>query len=75
MLQVGPFTVNDVECLILPQDYDAPPVLAGSFLDQFTSKLDFDAAMLTIVKVDVKPVYSKTPSRTGPTTKAKETKR
>ena len=57
-LQVGPFSINDVECLILPEGYDTPPVLGASFLDQFASKVDFPAAQLTLVKVDVKPAHT-----------------
>jgi clan AA aspartic protease (TIGR02281 family) len=64
-VEIGPFTVNNVECLIMPDGYEAPPVLGASVLDQFLSTLDLDAAKLTLVKVDVKPVYSRTTPRTG----------
>jgi predicted aspartyl protease len=58
-LQVGPFTLNDVECLILPDGYDTPPLLGASFLDHFASRVDLPAARLTLVKVDVKPTHNR----------------
>jgi clan AA aspartic protease (TIGR02281 family) len=70
-VEVGPFTINNVECLIMPDGYEAPPVLGASFLDQFASRLDPEAAQLTLVKVDVKPVHSRAAPRTGASGKAR----
>ena len=51
-MQVGgkEFKVGEVECLIIP-DYEAPPVLGASFLEQFSSKVDLDAGRLILKKV------------------------
>jgi hypothetical protein len=74
-IQVGSFAINDAECLILPDDYDAPSVLGASFLDHFACHVDSDGRTITLAKVDIKPVSPRTPTRPVTTPKAKESKR
>ncbi len=51
-VKVGKFTVNDVECIVVPPDLaDAPPLLGGSFLKGFTYKLIPEAGKLTLSRV------------------------
>ena len=71
-VQLGSFAVEHVECLVLPEGYDAPPVLGRSFLDHFACNVDLENDRLTLVRVDVKPVYTKAPARTSIGGKAKE---
>ena len=51
-VRVGKFTVEGVECVVLgPDQADAPPLLGGSFLRNFTYKLSPEAGKLTLSKV------------------------
>lgn len=54
-LEVGPFLVPDLECLIVLNDYEAPPVLGADFLNQFSYKFDPDAGKLTLTQVNMIP--------------------
>lgn len=49
---VGPFTVENVECAVLPEDLvAAEPLLGGSFLTHFVYKLDLKRQKLDMTKV------------------------
>jgi len=49
---VGPFTVENVECAVLPEDLiAAEPLLGGSFLSHFVYKLDLKSQKLDMTKV------------------------
>ena len=50
-VRVGKFTVEDVECVVMAGDLDAPPLLGGSFLKHFTYKLVPAAGKLTLSKI------------------------
>jgi clan AA aspartic protease (TIGR02281 family) len=65
-LQVGPFLVEDVECLVVLGPFEAPPLLGASFLDHFDSRLDPAAENLVLVRVDMKKLPSKLASRGSP---------
>ncbi|AGA27142.1 retroviral-like aspartic protease family protein [Singulisphaera acidiphila] len=54
-LAVGPFLTPDVECLVVLNDYDAPPVLGANFLNQFSYKFDPTAGKLTLTQVNILP--------------------
>jgi chromosome segregation ATPase len=58
-VQLGPFPVTEVDCLIVLGDYDAPPVLGANVLDQFLVQHDPDAGMLTLTRINVKPAVSR----------------
>ncbi|MGE5192996.1 MAG: TIGR02281 family clan AA aspartic protease [Deltaproteobacteria bacterium] len=52
-VQVGKFTVQDVECCVLsPEAPDAPPLLGMSFLGQFKFEVDTAQGELKLLKVD-----------------------
>jgi hypothetical protein len=56
-VQVGPFTADDVECRVLPEEYgEAPSLLGGSFLKRFATIVDGAAGTLVLTQVNVKPV-------------------
>jgi clan AA aspartic protease (TIGR02281 family) len=49
---VGPFTVEDVECAVLPENLiAAEPLLGGSFLSHFVYKLDLKSQKLDMTRV------------------------
>jgi clan AA aspartic protease (TIGR02281 family) len=67
-VQVGPFSAQDVECLVFLKGFDAPPSLGASFLDRFTYRFDSDAGKLTLTRVELKPSsmsFFKAPDRTA----------
>lgn len=52
-VRVGKFTVDDVECVVLGPDAPKAELLLGmSFLGNFEFKINADAGLLTMVKVD-----------------------
>ena len=61
-VRVGQFTVENVECAVLPPDLiAAQPLLGGSFLNQFIYKLDTAKGELHLAKIggDGKPEVKK----------------
>ena len=71
-MRVGPFTVSNVECAVLPPTKrDVPLLLGQSFISQFTHK--FDNGRLLLSKVDTPDSQSKAATAPTPrkTTKAK----
>jgi clan AA aspartic protease (TIGR02281 family) len=69
-VRVGPFTVNNVDCAVLPPTKrDVPLLLGQSFLSQFTHKVDNGRLLLS--KVDAPEPQGKTAPPLRKTTKAK----
>ncbi len=66
-VQVGPFTVNDVECMVMPPDIkDADPLLGDSFQNHFLSKLDQGGGTLRLTPVDNNSVAKHTGAKANP---------
>jgi hypothetical protein len=76
---LGKLAARNVDCLVMLDEYDAPPVLGASYFDQFVIKVDSDANRLTLTQVTVAPHFGKSdarapekgarknsPARTGP---------
>lgn len=64
-VRVGKFTVENVQCAVLPPSVkDAPPLLGGSFLKNFASKFSPGTGQLTLSKVTM-PGAEKPTSRSG----------
>jgi predicted aspartyl protease len=61
-LTVGPFEERDVDCLVL-EGYDGPPRLGASFFDRFVTRIDSDAARLSLTQVDLKALSAPAASR------------
>jgi clan AA aspartic protease (TIGR02281 family) len=53
-VQVGPFSAENVECLVLLEGYEGPPLLGASFLDRYSYQVDLDTAKLTLRRVEFK---------------------
>jgi clan AA aspartic protease (TIGR02281 family) len=52
-VSVGAFTVNDVECMVMPPDIkDGDPLLGDSFQSHFLTKLDQGGGTLRLTPVD-----------------------
>ena len=52
-VRVGPFTVNNVDCAVLPPDKrDVPLLLGQSFINQFTHKIDNGRLLLSKVEAN-----------------------
>lgn len=52
-VRVGKFTVEHVECAVMPADLpNAEPLLGLSFLKHFTFKIDSDKSKLVMSKID-----------------------
>ena len=69
-VRVGPFTVNNVECAVLPPSKrDVPLLLGQSFINQFTHKVDNGRLLLS--KVETPETQRKTVTTPKKTTKAK----
>jgi clan AA aspartic protease (TIGR02281 family) len=52
-VRVGPFTVNNVDCVVLPPDKrDVPLLLGQSFINQFTHKVENGQLLLSRVETD-----------------------
>jgi aspartyl protease family protein len=70
-VRVGKFTVENVECAVLPESAsNAPPLLGQSFLGKFTFQLDGDAGELEMTKVEGEETGSARPPRATPKSKA-----
>jgi hypothetical protein len=62
-VRVGSFTVENVECAVLPPELvAAEPLLGGSFLKHFTYKLDPIAGKLHLAQTGSDPAASKAPA-------------
>jgi len=60
-IQVGMFTVNDVECLVLPKDLkEVDPLLGDSFQSHFLAKLDQNGGELRLTPLDGNLVTKRT---------------
>jgi clan AA aspartic protease (TIGR02281 family) len=69
-VRVGPFTANNVDCVVLPPDKrDVPLLLGQSFINQFTHKVDNGRLLLS--KVDTNEPQSNLSGTSKKTTKAK----
>jgi clan AA aspartic protease (TIGR02281 family) len=69
-VRVGPFTVNNVECAVLPPSKrDVPLLLGQSFINQFTHKVDNGRLLLS--KVETTEPQAKATTTPKKTTKAK----
>ena len=69
-VRVGPFTVNNVDCAVLPPDKrDVPLLLGQSFINQFTHKVDNGRLLLS--KVETNEPQGKAAATSKKTTKAK----
>ena len=69
-VRVGPFTANNVECVVLPPDKrDVPLLLGQSFINQFTHKVDNGRLLLS--KVDTNEPQGNTSGTSKKTTKAR----
>ncbi len=69
-VRVGPFTANNVDCVVLPPDKrDVPLLLGQSFINQFTHKVDNGRLLLS--KVDTNEPQGNTTGTSKKTTKAK----
>ena len=52
-VRVGPFTANNVDCVVLPPDKRGVPLLLGqSFINQFTHKVDNGRLLLSKVETN-----------------------
>jgi aspartyl protease family protein len=52
-VRVGKFEAKNVECLIMPPELrEAPMLLGGSFINQFTYKMDTTTGKLTLGRID-----------------------
>ncbi|HQR42313.1 MAG TPA: TIGR02281 family clan AA aspartic protease [Gemmatales bacterium] len=52
-VRVGKFEAKNVDCVVMPEDLpDSPPLLGGSFLNQFKYEIDADAGKLRLSRVD-----------------------
>ena len=66
-VRVGPFTEDDVTCLILPAEAgDVPPVLGASFLGRFVADVDPEAGTLTLTRVVVSAEVPSSPIPSNP---------
>jgi hypothetical protein len=66
-LQLGPWVVRELECLVLSEDYgETPSRLGGRLMKRFAIKVDKDANLLELTQVQVKPI-----TRAGRTTAGK----
>ena len=69
-VRVGPFTANNVDCVVLPANKrDVPLLLGQSFINQFTHKVDNGRLLLS--KVDTNEPQGKAAATPKKTTKAK----
>ena len=58
-MTVGPFTLYDVDCLILPESAgNVPSILGGDFFNRFSTKIDADLGAILLTEVQVKPIHS-----------------
>lgn len=56
-VQIGPFILRDLECLVLPPEFgEAPPSLGGAFFKRISAKIDRGAGTMTLTQLQVKPI-------------------
>jgi hypothetical protein len=56
-LQVGPYVLHDVECLVLPPEFGITPTLLGrGLLERFSPKIDPNQGTMTLTQLNVKPL-------------------
>jgi hypothetical protein len=56
-LQVGPYVLHDVECLVLPPEVGiSPPLIGGGLLRRFSTKIDPIVGTMTLTQLTVKPI-------------------
>lgn len=53
-VKLGPFTVEDVECVVLPEGMGGSNLLGGTFLSRFVYQLDLNAQELHISQIEAK---------------------
>jgi aspartyl protease family protein len=52
-VRIGKFEVKNVDCIVMPKDAPASPLLlGGSFLNNFKYEVDADAKKLRLVRID-----------------------
>jgi hypothetical protein len=52
-VRVSSFTVDNVECVVLPADLaNAPALLAMTFLNNYNCRINTEAGTMTLTKVD-----------------------
>jgi clan AA aspartic protease (TIGR02281 family) len=69
-VRVGPFTANNVECVVLPPDKrDVPLLLGQSFINRFTHKVENGRLLLS--QVETNEPQAVAPATSKKTTKAK----
>lgn len=62
-IRLGPFTVEGVECAVLPSQLrDAPPLLGGSFLRHFTYRIEPESQRLTLSQIEAVGPSTKKPA-------------
>lgn len=61
-VRLGKFNVEQVDCIVMPAEFaNAPALLGGSFLRNFTTKLDQAGQSVTLSRVEEEPA----PARAG----------
>ena len=69
-MTVGPFTLYDVDCLILPESAgEVPSTLGRDFFNHFSTKIDADLGAITLTEVQVKPIHSSSKTSAAKTRK------
>ncbi|MFO0907467.1 MAG: aspartyl protease family protein [Isosphaeraceae bacterium] len=63
-VEIGSLVATDVEALVLLDGYDGPPRLGASFFDRFVTRIEPDAARLTLTQVDLRALPT-TPAPRG----------
>jgi hypothetical protein len=57
-VQVGPYIVHDVECLVLPAAFgDSPPSLGADLLGRFSTRIDATVGTMTLTQLNIKPIF------------------
>jgi predicted aspartyl protease len=51
-IRVGKFTVEDVQCTVMPPGLSGPPLLGMSFFKSFNFKIDQGKGQLIMTRVD-----------------------
>jgi hypothetical protein len=69
-MTVGPFTLYEVDCLILPESAgNVPSILGGDFFNRFSTKIDADLGAILLTEVQVKPIHSSSKTSAAKTRK------
>jgi hypothetical protein len=64
-VQVGPYTLHDLECLVMPPEFgETPPLLGGEFFKRILPRVDLEAGTMTLTQLQVKPIL-RAPRTTG----------